>query len=390
VSAAATRGRIRADRAAASDDHRRGGTALSPGAAEEGETVGTPTFGIFDHIEDIPGTPTQTLLRDRLDLVRMADEGGIAGYYLAEHHGGDLCMAPNQNLMIAAASQVTTRIRLGPMVKLLPLHHPVGVIEDLCTADQLTGGRYDFGVGRGVAPIEHHWYSSDWRTSTDRFTDIVGIICDALRTGEISSEHSRYFNFPAMPLPMRPVQDPVPFWYPGRPATAGRHGMTLLWPGVIDRPAHDAYVEQWHTHRGERARADGPDSRPRVACVLVIALSKDEKQARAVLRRGMEGLGRRTHAVHRFDHTVLPKEECDAAIASLHHILAHYEDAVDRWSGTPVQLIERLAAVLESGLSDYLIFQLPCGDMTIDEARRTLELFITEVKPELEKLTVAT
>ena len=69
-------------------------------------------------------------------------------------------MAPNQELFIAAASQVTKKIRLGPMVKLLPLHHPVQIIEDMCVADQLTGGRLDFGVGRGVAPIEHAWFGS--------------------------------------------------------------------------------------------------------------------------------------------------------------------------------------------------------------------------------------
>ena len=88
------------------------------------------TFGIFDHIENIPGTPTHRLFKDRLDLITMSDEGGFAGYYLAEHHGGDLCMAPSQEVFIAAASQVTTNIRLGPMVKLLPMHHPVRIIED--------------------------------------------------------------------------------------------------------------------------------------------------------------------------------------------------------------------------------------------------------------------
>ena len=97
--------------------------------------MATPTFGIFDHIEGLPDTPTRQLFQDRLDLIKMADEAGFAGFHLAEHHGSDLCMAPNQEVFIAAASQVTTNIRLGPMVKLLPLHHPVRIIEDLCVVD---------------------------------------------------------------------------------------------------------------------------------------------------------------------------------------------------------------------------------------------------------------
>ena len=70
-------------------------------------------FGIFDHIEDIPGTPTSQLFKDRLTLIKMADEAGFAGYHLAEHHGSELCMAPGQELFIAAASQITEQIRLG-------------------------------------------------------------------------------------------------------------------------------------------------------------------------------------------------------------------------------------------------------------------------------------
>ena len=124
--------------------------------------MGKPTFGIFDHIEGIPGTSTPQLLKDRLDLIKMADEAGFAGFHLAEHHGSDLCMAPNQEVFIAAASQITKNIRLGPMVKLLPLHHPVRIIEDMVVVDNLTNGRLDFGVGRGVAPIEHFWFGSNW------------------------------------------------------------------------------------------------------------------------------------------------------------------------------------------------------------------------------------
>jgi alkanesulfonate monooxygenase SsuD/methylene tetrahydromethanopterin reductase-like flavin-dependent oxidoreductase (luciferase family) len=351
--------------------------------------VAKPTFGIFDHIEDIPGTPTQRLLKDRLDLIRMADEGGFAGYYLAEHHGSDLCMAPNQEVFIAAASQVTENIRLGPMVKLLPLHHPVRIIEDMCVADQLTGGRLDFGVGRGVAPIEHYWFGSNWPDSSERFRDILGIICDALASGEMSSENSKFYDFPTMPLFTKPIQNPIPFWYPGRPATAGRHGMNLIWPGLIDQETYDHYVETWHKHKGDTIRVDGPDSKPRVGCVMMLAISDDEQEALEVARRGMDGLIRRTHAVHRFDHLVLSKEECDNAMAPLQHILSHAEPAVKAGAGTPDQIAERLAGVLEAGLTDHIVFQIPSGDMTFEEARSTLERFITDVKPQLEKAALA-
>ena len=181
--------------------------------------MGTPTFGVFDHIEGISGRSVADVLKDRLDLVRMADEAGFAGYHLAEHHGSELCLVPNQELFIAAASQITDSIRMGPMVKLLPLHHPVSLIEDLCVADNLTNGRVDFGVGRGPAPVEHFWFGSDWPTAAERFEDVLGIICRALRSGEISSEGSRFYDFRTMPA--------------GDPAGAGAH------PVLVSRqPGH--------------------------------------------------------------------------------------------------------------------------------------------------------
>ena len=295
----------------------------------------TPTFGIFDHIEGIPGTSTPQLFKDRLDLIRMADQARFTGYYLAEHHGSDLCLAPNQEMFIAAASQITEQIRMGPMVKLLPLHHPVQIIEDMCVIDNLTNGRFEFGVGRGVAPIEHYWFSSDWPSSTDRFEDVLGIICRAFRTGEISSEDSRYYDFRTMPMATKPVQASIPFWYPGSPVTAGRFGLNLMWPGPINQEAYDLYVESWDAHAGGDIRMETQGAGPQVACTLVLAIDEDEKVALDVNERGLRGLMRRTHDVHKWDAEVLGEEAADAALNPLRKILGHIDGAIKAGAGTP-------------------------------------------------------
>jgi alkanesulfonate monooxygenase SsuD/methylene tetrahydromethanopterin reductase-like flavin-dependent oxidoreductase (luciferase family) len=298
-------------------------------------------------------------------------------------------MAPNQEVFIAAASQVTTKIRLGPMVKLLPLHHPVRIIEDMCVLDQLTGGRLDFGVGRGVAPMEHAWFGSNWMESRQRFEDTLGIICNAFATGEISSAGSVYHDFPTAPLSTKPFQSPIPFWYPGSPVTAGRHGMSLMCAGPIDQPTYDLYVETWHKHKGDTMRLEGANARPRVGCTMLLAIAPTEKEALEIARRGMDGLVRRAHNVHAYDHLVLPEDQCEAALGPLRSILAHIEDAVSAGAGTADQITERFAGILQPGLIDYIALQLPTGDMTFDEARRTVELFASEVKPQLEKESLA-
>jgi alkanesulfonate monooxygenase SsuD/methylene tetrahydromethanopterin reductase-like flavin-dependent oxidoreductase (luciferase family) len=314
----------------------------------------------------------------------MADQAGFTGYYFAEHHGSDLCMAPMQEMVIAAASQITEQIRMGPMVKLLPLHHPVRIVEDMCIVDNLTNGRLDFGVGRGVAPIEHFWFSSNWQESRDRFDDALAIISRALRTGEISSEGSRFHSFRTMPMATLPVQEHIPFWYPGNPELAGRYGFNLMWPGPIDAESYDVYLEAWHAHANADVRFDAPGTEARVGCTMLISIADTEAEALDVAERGMNGLIRRTHGVHQWDVEVLGAEAADAAIGPLRRILAHIDDAIKAGAGTADQIADRFAGILEAGRTDHIVLQIPVGDMTFEEAKRTMELFCSDVKPDLE------
>ena len=69
--------------------------------------------------------------------------------------------------------------------------------------------------------------------------------------------------------------------------------------------------------------------------------------------------------------------------------MAHMEDAINAGAGTAEQIKDRFAGILEPGLTDYIVLQVPTGDMTLDEAKRTMDLFISEVKPQLETDAVA-
>lgn len=340
-------------------------------------------FGIFDHLEDIPGTPTHQIFKDRLDLIRTADQAGFWGYHLAEHHGGGLCLAPSQEIFIGAASQVTENIRMGPMVKLLPMRHPVRIVEDMCIIDQLTEGRLEFGVGRGPVPVEHYWFGDTWEGARERMVDTLGIIHRALRTGEVSSEGSRFHDFPPMPMAPKPFQERIPFWYPGSPQTAGEYGMSLMWPGKISEEAYEQYLEAWEAHKGGPIRMEGPDDRPRVGYSMLLAIAPTEREARQIAERGMNGLVRRTELTHQFDLLVVSEQEAYQAQGPLRAIQANMHLAIQFGAGTPGQIAERVAGLLEDGMCDYICFMFPAGDMTIDESRRTLELFVTEVQPQL-------
>src|SRR3569833_1447494 len=115
-------------------------------------------FSVFDHVEHIPGVPLEQLYEERLQQLELLDAAGLYGYHLAEHHPpATHARASSQSVFLAAASQRTRRRRLIPTVYVLPLYHPVRLIEEICMLDSLSGGRREIGPGLG-SPIEAYFW----------------------------------------------------------------------------------------------------------------------------------------------------------------------------------------------------------------------------------------
>ena len=114
-------------------------------------------FGLFDWI-DRGTAPIHQLYEDRLQLLQAAETAGFFSYHLAEHQLTPLSMAPSPALFLAAATQRTRRIRLGPLVYLLPLYDPLRLIAEVCMLDQMSLGRLELGIGCGVSPYELRHY----------------------------------------------------------------------------------------------------------------------------------------------------------------------------------------------------------------------------------------
>jgi len=110
-------------------------------------------FGVFDHL-DRTGQALPDFYEDRLKIAAAYDAAGFYAYHIAEHHSTPLGMAPSPNIFLAAVAQRTRRIRLGPLVYLLPLYSPLRLIGEICMLDHLSHGRIEIGIGRGASPHE--------------------------------------------------------------------------------------------------------------------------------------------------------------------------------------------------------------------------------------------
>ena len=108
-------------------------------------------FGIWYHLRNPERwkQPAQDLYRKTLDQIVAAEKLGYDSVWVSEHHFTDDGYLPSSLLFLAAVAARTTRIRLGTLILLLPLHHPLRVAEDAAVLDILSNGRVDLGVAAG-------------------------------------------------------------------------------------------------------------------------------------------------------------------------------------------------------------------------------------------------
>ena len=132
-------------------------------------------FGIFDWI-DRNQLSLPDLYEQRLQCLEYADEAGFYCYHLAEHQATPLGMAPSPSVFLSAAIQRTHRLRLGPLVYLLPLYNPLRLIQEICMLDNMSRGRLEVGVGRGVSPYELAFYQVTPQQARAMFREALEIL----------------------------------------------------------------------------------------------------------------------------------------------------------------------------------------------------------------------
>jgi alkanesulfonate monooxygenase SsuD/methylene tetrahydromethanopterin reductase-like flavin-dependent oxidoreductase (luciferase family) len=172
----------------------------------------TVTFGLFDWVDSDGVRDAGQLYRERLDLLADAEAQGFDIYHLAEHHGTPLGLVPSPSVFLAAAAMRTTRIRLCPLVYVLPLYHPVRLAEEIAMLDQLSAGRLEVGFGKGGNPDELLFYGIDRGDAQRRYDQAFDSILRTLDSGTIAAEGPAARSAD-MPVRTRQVPHP-PIWYP--------------------------------------------------------------------------------------------------------------------------------------------------------------------------------
>jgi len=153
----------------------------------------TMRLGIFDHM-DRGADPLDRFFANRMRLVEAYDRAGFYAYHVAEHHATPLGVAPSPGIWLAAIAERTTQLRFGALVYLLPLYHPLKLLEEICMLDQISRGRLLLGVGRGVSPIEQRYYGIDPAVAPAMYEEALQVILRGMTNKELTFE-GKYYRY---------------------------------------------------------------------------------------------------------------------------------------------------------------------------------------------------
>jgi len=151
----------------------------------------------------------QLSMRTALDQFRLADEVGFDWVTVAEHHFGPIGLTPNPMVFAGVLTQVVKRAKIALLGPNIPMLNPVRVAEEFAMLDTITGGRIIAGMLRGT-PNEYVTYNTNPSESRGRFEEALQLIRRAWTEPQPFGWEGRYFQYRAISIWPRPVQQPHP------------------------------------------------------------------------------------------------------------------------------------------------------------------------------------
>ncbi len=328
-------------------------------------------FGIFDHM-DRNGPNLGQQYRDRLQLIEAYDRAGFYAYHLAEHHGTPLGLASSPSVFLAAVAQRTQMLRFGPLVYTLSLYHPLRVIEEICMLDQLSGGRLELGIGRGISPIELGFYGVG-EEAKEIYEESLEIILSGLEHDTLNHEGKR-FNFKDVPLELRPVQQPrPPLWYgvarPDSTPWTAEQRMNIVTNGFAKdvRKISDRFRAEWQKTPHKN------DPLPKIGVSRHIVIGQNDREARSAASEAYKQWFDSLLHLWRVHNMQIPlnfPEDPEEA-----------QEAGLCVAGSAPTVRARLLEQIEESGVNYLLCRLAFGNLTLEQSLQSVAFMQHEIIP---------
>jgi alkanesulfonate monooxygenase SsuD/methylene tetrahydromethanopterin reductase-like flavin-dependent oxidoreductase (luciferase family) len=336
-------------------------------------------FGIFDWIE-WSDRPAGEIFEHKLAIAGAADRAGFYAWHIAEHQGTPLSIDGSPSLVLSAAIQRTKRLRLGALTFCLPWYNPYRFYNEICMLDQMSGGRIELGVGRGVSPIESSYFGmKSIDESRERYRETLDIFFAACG-GKILNHEGKHFSYKDLDLHIHPKQKPYPpLWFPSSDRNSieftAKHGYHT----VLNTTAAEAgklyaqYREVWAKHRDDPGRHNAHVGAPKLGKSQHVFVADSDAEAKKT--------GEAAYQVWSEHLTHLTRKH---GKADLLNVNPQSPAAVTRLvAGSPVNVTRELAQIVRESGINYLLLVFSFGDLAPERAMRSMELFVAQVMPAL-------
>jgi alkanesulfonate monooxygenase SsuD/methylene tetrahydromethanopterin reductase-like flavin-dependent oxidoreductase (luciferase family) len=325
-----------------------------------------------------------------IEQSRLADELGFESTWFVEHHftrGFSHSSAPD--LVLAAISQATSRIRLGLGVVLLPFVHPVRVAERVGTLDVLSNGRVEFGTGRGASPLEYQAFQRPFELSREIWEDHLEAVLEIMRAdSQEVTRKGRYYEVPGVSVLPRVVQKPhPPVWVASTSLdgfiAAARQGYHLLCMPILK--GLDDLAEDIETYRKTLAEYGHDPDAARVGMLVPWHLAETREEANEAADAVLWYIRRQVNLVAPPDYmdsrhaTYRVLGQLAAGMSperSMEVLREHVMVVLDDVEGSR-RAVQRIA---QAGATD-LLCQFQVGGLDHERVTKAMRLFASEVAP---------
>jgi alkanesulfonate monooxygenase SsuD/methylene tetrahydromethanopterin reductase-like flavin-dependent oxidoreductase (luciferase family) len=334
-------------------------------------------FGVFLLMASPAARPSAEIYERAIEIAQAAEELGFAKIWVAEHHFLNYSYSSRPLLLLSHLAARTRRIRLGPAIIPLSLHHPLIVAEELAAIDLLSGGRLEIGIGKGYQKYQFDRLGIDMEQAPQRYAESLDILGLALKNPEFSYQ-GQCFRIPPTTVFPRPLQQPIPLWIVVNTtrretvAEAIRHGANMFTGGLEP------------ISRLVNVRATYPDLFATAPRDIKIGTQRQVFVTDSASEAARAAEEARWHArVSRSLRLNCEQVERGIVLAALLPEEPTTELILDEFivAGTPDRCVSQLKRIQQGLGADYFNCSVGIGDLPQAAILRSMERFSREVMP---------
>lgn len=230
--------------------------------------------------------PLNSVYATALERFQIMDETGYDCVWLAEHHFSSFSVCPSVHMMGTYAAARTRKLRIGMAVSLAPFYNPLRLAEEVALLDVLSGGRVNWGAGRGFERSEFAAFGIPGEESAPRFHETVDIVLKAWTNQRLSYD-GRFYKYDGVEVLPKPLQQPYPPTWMAASSTpaidwAASQGHSIL---MDPHSSRADLVRKRRHYTAKLAEAGHSDKGRTIPMARLVAVEDTAEKARDVARR---------------------------------------------------------------------------------------------------------